>query len=146
MREYSISIQIDAPPPRVWAVMSDIERWHEWTPSIRSIHRTNSGPFRVGASARVNQPKLPPADWVVTLLEEGHRFDWESRAPGVHVFATHSVEPSGNGSRARLLVRYQGIIGTLIRALAGSITRRYIALEAQGLKRRSEADGPTGVG
>jgi carbon monoxide dehydrogenase subunit G len=138
MREYSISIEIDAPPARVWAVMSDIERWHEWTPSIRSIHRTNSGPFGIGARARVTQPRLPPADWVVTSVEEGRRFDWESRAPGVWVFASHSVEPTGNGSRARLSVRYQGAVGTLIGILAGGITRRYIALEAEGLKRRSE--------
>ena len=139
MKDYSISIQIDAPTQRVWDVMSDVERWHEWTASIRSIRRTNSGPFRVGASARVLQPRLPPADWVVTSLDEGRSFVWESRAPGARVIGTHAVEPSGTGSRALLSVQYHGPIGNIIGRLFGGITRRYIALEAEGLKRRSEA-------
>jgi uncharacterized membrane protein len=139
MKEYSVSIMIDAPPERVWAVMSDIERWHEWTASIRSIRRTNGGPLRVGASARVHQPKLPPADWVVTTLQEGRAFEWESRAPGVRVIGTHSVEPSGEGSRAVLSIRYLGMIGHVIGAVTAGINRRYIGMEAEGLKRRSEA-------
>jgi carbon monoxide dehydrogenase subunit G len=137
--DYSLSVQIDAPAERVWPVMSDIERWHEWTPSIRSVRRTNAGPFRIGARARVYQPKLPPADWVVTALDEGRAFVWESRAPGVRVIATHTVEPVGTGSRVTLSIQYYGVIGTLFGRLTAGINRRYIALEADGLKRRAEA-------
>ena len=141
MTDYSISTRIDAPPERVWTVMSDIERWHEWTPSIRSIRRTNSGPFRIGARARVHQPRLPPADWVVTSLQEGRGFEWESRAPGVRVVGIHSVESSGTGSRVFLAITYHGLIGNIIGRLTAGINRRYLALEAEGLKRRSEAHG-----
>jgi len=137
--DYSISVQIDAPPERVWPVMSDVERWHEWTPTIRSVRRTNAGPFQVGARARVYQPKLPPANWIVTALHEGRSFVWESRAPGVHVIARHTIEPVGAGSRATLSIQYSGAIGTLFGRLTAGINRRYIALEADGLKRRAEA-------
>ena len=139
MIDYSISVQIDAPPERVWPVMSDIERWHEWTPSIRSVRRTNAGPFEVGARARVYQPKLPPANWIVTALHDGRSFVWESRAPGVHVIARHAIEPVGAGSRATLSIQYSGVIGTIFGRLTAGINRRYIALEADGLKRRAEA-------
>jgi carbon monoxide dehydrogenase subunit G len=138
LKDFSISVQIDAPPSRVWPVMSDVERWHEWTPTIRSVARTNDGPFRIGARARVHQPKLPPADWVVTVLDEGRGFTWESRAPGVHVVARHQVEPSGGGSRVTLSIQYSGLFGDLLGRLLSSINRRYIALEADGLKRRVE--------
>jgi uncharacterized membrane protein len=137
--DYSLSVQINAPADQVWPVMSDIERWHEWTPSIRSVRRTNAGPFRIGARARVYQPKLPPADWIVTALDEGRAFVWESRAPGVRVIATHTVEPVGTGSRVTLSIQYYGVIGTLFGRLTAGINRRYIALEADGLKRRAEA-------
>jgi uncharacterized membrane protein len=138
MKEYSISVQIEAAPERVWAVMSDIERWHEWTVSIRSVRRTNDGPLRIGARARVHQPKLPPANWVVTSLIEGRGFDWESRAPGVRVVGRHMLEPNAGGARVTLSITYNGIVGDLIGRLGASINRRYLALEADGLKRRSE--------
>jgi uncharacterized protein YndB with AHSA1/START domain len=31
MRTFSTQIDINASPERVWAVMSDVERWHVWT-------------------------------------------------------------------------------------------------------------------
>jgi uncharacterized membrane protein len=139
VKDYHISVSIDAPSHRVWAVMSDIERWHEWTPTIRSVRRTNTGPFRIGARARVHQPKLPPADWIVTALQEGRSFTWESRAPGIHVVARHEVEPIASGSRVTLSIQYNGPIGHLFGLLTSGINRRYIALEADGLKRRAEA-------
>ena len=139
MKDYSISVQIAAPTEVVWGVISDIERWPEWTPSIRAIERTNAGPFRIGARARVHQPRLPAADWVVTSLQEGRGFEWESRAPGVHVLARHQAEPGGEGTRVMLSIQYRGIIGDLIGRLTAGINRRYLALEADGLKRRSEA-------
>jgi uncharacterized protein YndB with AHSA1/START domain len=53
MRDFEISVDIAAPPSRVWSVMSDIERWHEWTSTVTSITRLNDGPLRVGARARI---------------------------------------------------------------------------------------------
>ena len=139
MKDYSVSVQIRATPERVWAVMSDVEHWHEWTPTITRIRRANDGPMRVGARARVWQPRLPPADWVVTAFEDGHGFEWESRAPGVRVLARHSVVSALDGSRVTLSIQYTGLFGGLIGRLTASLNRRYIALEADGLKRRAEA-------
>ena len=138
MKDFSVTVQVDAPPQRVWEVMSDVERWPDWTPTVTSVRRTNSGPMRIGAKARVHQPRLPAADWVVTALTEGRGFDWESRAPGVRVLARHAVEANGEGSRVTLTVQFTGVIGSLIGRATAGLSRRYIALEADGLKRRVE--------
>ena len=63
MREmdFSISVDIAAPPDRVWAVMSDIEKWREWTASVKSITLRDPGPLRTGSRAWVRQPKFPAA-------------------------------------------------------------------------------------
>ena len=139
MKDYSVSVQIDATPERVWAVMSDIERWNEWTPTITSVRLTNDGSLRVGARARVCQPRLPPANWVVTVFEDGRGFDWESRAPGLRVLGRHWVELGVSGSRVTLSIQYSGLFGGLLGRLTSSLNKRYIALEADGLKRRAEA-------
>lgn len=141
MRTFSTTIDIAAPADRVWQVMSDIERWHEWTPSVASIKRLDAGPLAVGSRAVIRQPKFPPAWWTVTGLEPGTSFTWVSTAPGLHVVARHRVEPAGSGSRATLSLDLQGLFGGIFGRMTKGITERYLAFEANGLKARSESPG-----
>jgi hypothetical protein len=136
--DFHISIDIAAPPDVVWAFMADTERWHEWTPSVRSIRRLDEGPLRVGSRALVRQPRFPPALWTVTAVEPGRSFTWKSVAPGLRVDAHHSVEPLDGGARATLRLHYEGVLGRLMARMTQGITNRYLRLEAAGLKRRSE--------
>ena len=138
MRRFSITTDIAAPADRVWQVMSDIERWHEWTPSVTSIKPRDGGPFVVGSAAVIRQPKFPPAFWKVTAIEPGRSFTWVNAAPGLRVVAHHSVEPTAAGSRATLSLDFQGIFGGVLARITKGITERYLALEATGLKARSE--------
>ena len=137
--EFRTSIDIAAPPDVVWSVMSDVERWHEWTESVRSITLVGGGPIRVGTRAWIKQPKFPPAMWKVTTIEPGRSFTWESGAPGMRVYANHSVDPIGPHTRATLVLYYQGPVGRLLARMTRNITHRYLKYEAEGLKKRSEA-------
>ena len=68
MTRFMISVDIQAPPQRVWPTMRQDERWPEWTPSVMRLPRLNDGPFAPGNRARVRQPKLLPVVWQVTGL------------------------------------------------------------------------------
>ena len=138
MNAYAVSIDIQAPADRVWSIMSDIRRWHEWTPSITSIRRLDEGPLRVGSRAMVRQPRLPPALWRVTELEEGRHFSWVTGSPIARATGRHSVEPLASGSRATLSLEFSGILGAFFARLLDDINRRYLSMEANGLKARSE--------
>ena len=138
MRQFSIATDIAAPANRVWDVMSDVDRWHEWTPSITSVRRLTDGPFAVGTRVVIRQPKFPPAVWKVTAIQPGRSFTWVSVAPGLRVTGHHAVEPTPTGSRATLSLDLQGVFGGLWGLLTKGITRRYIGYEAAGLKARSE--------
>jgi hypothetical protein len=138
MVAFSNSVEIQASPERVWAVMSEIERWPEWTPTVHSIQRLDSGPLAPGKRVRIRQPKLPPADWQVTNLDEGRGFTWVTRSPGVSVTARHWVEASGGGSRATLSIQFGGVLGPLVGWVTRSLNSHYLSLEAAGLKLRSE--------
>jgi len=54
------------------------------------------------------------------------------------VLARHRVDPVPGGSRVTLSIHYSGLIGSLLGRMIGGINSRYIALEADGLKRRAE--------
>ena len=135
---FSITVDINAPVDRVFEVMADTNRWHEWTPSVTSIKRLDEGDFVVGSKAVIRQPKFPPALWTITAIEPGHSFTWENRAPGIRVIAHHSAEAIGSRSRVTLSLRYEGLLATLLARLTRNITNRYLAMEASGLKARSE--------
>lgn len=132
------AVDVNAPAERVWAVLSDVERWPEWTASVASVERLDDGPFGVGSRARIRQPRLPVAVWTVTALEPGRSFTWQSPAPGLLSAGQHRVEPTGDASHVTLSLTWSGPLTPLVGLLFGPLSRRYVALEAQGLKRRCE--------
>src|SRR5262245_33503431 len=135
--QFSISVDIKTPVERVFEVMSDTDRWHEWTPSVNSIKRLDNGAFAVGSRAVIRQPKFPPALWTITAMTPGRSFTWENRAPGIRVIAHHFADPTATGSRATLSLRYEGMLARLLARLTRGITNRYLEMEASGLKARA---------
>jgi len=138
MRTFSTQIDIAASPERVWAIMSDVERWREWTASISSIRRLDGRPFGQGSRVLIRQPRLPPNYSTVTEFEPPRSFTWVSRSPGVVAAARHVIEPAGDGSRVTLSVHFGGMLGWFVARLVKGLTERYIRMEAEGLKRSSE--------
>jgi carbon monoxide dehydrogenase subunit G len=139
MRTFETTIDIAAPPAQVWAVMSDVERWHEWTASITAVRRLDDGPMRVGSRAHVKQPKLAGAVFEVSSWQPERGFDWVTRSPGIAGLARHLVEPTTHGSRVTLSVTFSGPLSGLLALVFGGLTDRYIRMEAAGLKRRVES-------
>ena len=143
MKRMHSTIEIETPPDRVWATMRDVERWSEWTPTIISIQPLDPGPLAVGTRVIIRQPKLLPARWRVTELQEGRSFTWITRGPGILVTARHSIEHAAIGSRVTLSVDFSGPLGPLCALLTGGLTARYLSLEAQGFKKCVEAQAPS---
>lgn len=140
MTTFSRTIDIAAAPERVWAVMSDLDRWHEWTPSIRGITRQGGAPLAPGTRVVIRQPKFPPALWTITDVQPGRSFTWVSRGPGMTVTGTHALTPTGSGTRVTLTLRYEGTLGKVFARLTRGITERYVGYEAGGLRARSEGE------
>src|SRR5688572_24008999 len=97
--ELVASIEIEAPPERVWAVWADPVRWPEWTASVTRIEPLD-GELRLGARYRIVQPKLPVVVWTVTALEPGVRWAWTARSPGAVTVGEHAVRPRAGGAVA----------------------------------------------
>ncbi len=140
------SVEIDAPAALVWEVFTEVQRWPEWTDSVTSLVGLDGSGLAVGRRFAIKQPGMQKLIWQVTALEPGTSWTWVQRSPGVHVAANHEVVAQPGG---RTLVTQQldqaGVLGSLVGRLMATKTKRFLALEAQGLKARSEqlsrADG-----
>ena len=130
-------VVVDAPPERVWKVWADVERWPEWTASVTRIEPL-SGPLQVGARFRIRQPRLPVLEWEVTSLEEGRSWTWVAHSPGAVTTARHVVVPTANGTVAEQHLLHEGWAGAPVGWLMQGQTRRYLAMEGEGLKRLAE--------
>ncbi len=140
MLSSSVTVDILAPPDRVWAVLLDVEHWPEWTPTITSIKRLDPGPLALGSRTRIRQPRLPGNVWKVTALDESRGiFIWAAHNPGVVVAAGHLVEPTPTGCRVTHSLAFSGFLGPLTGHLLRGFNQRYLTLEADSLKRRCES-------
>ncbi|ABL04344.1 SRPBCC family protein [Mycobacterium ulcerans] len=136
------SVEIDAPPETVWAVFSDVERWPEWTASVTSLAALDGPGLAVGKRFAIKQPRMTKLVWKVTEIDPGVSWTWEQRGPGALAYARHDVNPLPGG---RTLVRQQidqrGAFGSVVGRLMTSMTKRYLDMEASGLKSRAEQLG-----
>lgn len=136
--EFRAEIVINAEPPHVWTIFTRVEEWPDWTPSVTEIVRLDPAPLAVGKRVRIKQPKLPTTVWTLTELTEGRSWTWVGGGPGARTTAVHEVEPHGDGTRVRLLLRQEGPLGVLVGRLTAGLTDRYLAMECEGLKARAE--------
>ncbi|ORA16556.1 SRPBCC family protein [Mycobacterium arosiense] len=140
------SVEIDAPPQLVWDVFTDVEHWPDWTASVTSLIGLDAAALAVGRRFAIKQPGMPKLVWRVTELDPGRSWTWVQRSPGGRVSARHDVIARPGGPT---LVRQQldqgGALGALVGWLMAKKTKRFLDLEAQGLKahaeRLSRADG-----
>ncbi len=120
----------------VWRVLSDLERWPTWTRSMTSVEP--NGPLEVGMTARIKQPRLPAVTWTVTEVESGRSFTWEAPGAGMHTVARHHVVDGVAGtSTVTLSIDTTGPMAGVLGLLFGAMTRRYVAMEADGLEREA---------
>jgi uncharacterized protein YndB with AHSA1/START domain len=137
--EQSTTVDIAAPPEQVWEVLADVERWSEWTETVTWVRRLDDGPLRSGSRAKINQPKIPETEYVVTEIEPGQSFTWVATGPGVTTTARHTIEAlPGGGTRVTLAVDQAGLLGSVMGRFYRGLTDRYLANEAEGLKARCE--------
>jgi hypothetical protein len=142
MRELSTTIDIEAPPETVWAVLTDFERYPDWNPFMRVVGRPNEGAhlvvdvtppgkrgFRFRPTVtRVERPR--ELRWVGQLFVPGlydgeHRFTLESAVDG--------------GTRLIHAESFDGVLVGVVNRFVGAATERGFHEMNAALKARVEA-------
>lgn len=135
------TIEINAPPAKIWAALMDVESWPLWTGSMEKVERLDkSAPFSLGSEACIQQPKVPALTWTVVEFSPGVSFAWEAKARGVTTWASHRIDPLNVGrSRVTLAISQTGALAWLASLMMSKQTRRYVDMEAEGLRRHCES-------
>jgi uncharacterized membrane protein len=133
-------VEISAPVATVWDVYADVERWPGWTESVERVTPLDGPGLEVGRRFEIKQPRFPKLVWEVTEIEPGVSWTWRQRSLGGTTIAIHGVVAEGEGRTVvRQRLEQRGPVGLVVGFFTRRLTKRYLELEAQGLKAHSEA-------
>jgi uncharacterized membrane protein len=136
------SIEIAASQVRVWEVISDLEAWPQRIETVDTVELLTPAPITKGSRVRLKQPKLPEGTWDITAWDPPSYFEWEQKTGGTTSVAGHRVEALGGGrARLTLTLDMRGLLIPIMALFYRDLTNRYMALEAESMKRAAESDG-----
>ncbi|MGO8958015.1 MAG: SRPBCC family protein [Streptosporangiaceae bacterium] len=139
MHSIETSVEVNAPAARLWQAVADVEQWPKWTASMREISWLTGGGLTRGRRARIRQSGTPALVWDVSDVEPGSSFTWRTASAVVTAIAFQRIRALGpDKAELTVGVAQSGPMAGLIGLLSGRRTRRYIKLEADGLKRCAE--------
>ena len=142
MLTYEAFATISAQSDAVWRILSDVAAWPTWLSTVNAVQALDTNTLKLGSRFVVRQPKLKPATWVVTELDEATRFVWVARSPGLVMTAEHTVSREGPAAcKVVLRFSFAGLLGGLIGRAFRATTESYLAQEAASLKLRAEKPG-----
>jgi hypothetical protein len=137
--DLTVERDVRAGVDRVWAALVDPRDWPRWTESVREVRLLDGG-LTPGSRVRIVQPGLIPMVWTVTEFAPERGLTWTASAAGIVTTATHVVQPGPDGTtRLRLGLTQRGLLAPLVHGLLGRRSRRFVELEADGLRRAAEA-------
>lgn len=144
--ELRTEIEIDAPPERVWSILTDLTAYPDWNPFITS----SAGIVAVGR--RLTHRLEPPGARAITIkpivteVSDGRVLEWLGRLVVPLLFdGRHRFElvPEGDGTRLLHTEHFSGLlVPFLTRSLDTSTIAGFEAMNA-ALKARAETiSGP----
>jgi hypothetical protein len=144
MRELRREIEIEAPPERVWSVVSDFAAYPEWNPFIRRI----SGELREGARLEVRIE--PPGGRATTFkptvraVQANRELRWLGRLLVRGIFdGEHSlrVEPL-DGGRSRF-IQSERFSGLLVGLVKGALAKTEAGFEQMNNALKARVEQPS---
>ena len=94
MKRPAVTRRIAAPAEAVWALLTDVDRWAEWGPTVRGARWDDGGPMRLGARGTVLTALGVHLPFVITSFEDGRSWGWT--VAGVPA-TDHAVLADGDG-------------------------------------------------
>ncbi len=120
MQEIQTEIEISAPPSKVWKIITDINNWQEWSPTINASH----GVASVGSELNITMmskeegkdgPNYSPT---IIKLTEPDYFHWRAHMLAGFLFTNDKIfklEETSSGTRLTHTETFKGLLTPLFR-------------------------------
>ena len=118
LQEIKTEINIAAPPAKVWSILSDINKWQEWSPIVNS----SQGEAAIGSELAITMmgkeagkdgPKYNP---VITELKEPNYLRWRAHMLAGFIFTNDKIlelEETSTGTRLIHKEQFSGLLAPL---------------------------------
>jgi carbon monoxide dehydrogenase subunit G len=115
--KFSSSVEIDAPPDRVFALVDNLEDWPQWIPSIKKIEKVTEGPLREGSQIRVTARSGITVKLLMTITEfvPGQRGVMQGKVLGTKMIRYYTFESVGQRTRLTAGGEVSGLLAFLVR-------------------------------
>ena len=112
MPEISVSASVPAPADKVWAIITDFDRFGEW--NVIHTEFPNGGPDELAVGAKYSEKMTlmgMPAEtaWTVAEVEAGRSYRLEGRGPmGISVGQHYVLADEGEGTLVTVENEFKG--------------------------------------
>lgn len=143
MQTITTEIDILAPPEKVWAILTDIGQWQEWSPTINA----SQGEASVGSTLAITMmskeegkdgPKYSPK---IIQLDEPTYFHWRAHMMAGFVFTNDKIielEKTENGTRLIHKETFKGLMAALMKGQMSKGVPPMLDTMNEALKQQAE--------
>ena len=136
--KFSSSVEIDAPPEKVWALVNDLEEWPQWIPSIKRIEKLSEGALGEGSQVRVTAKSIITVKLLMTITEfvPGQRAVMQGKVMGTKMTRYYTFEPVNQRTRLTAGGEVSGLLAFLVRRGGQALSEEIV----QAAKRKIEGE------
>jgi hypothetical protein len=118
MQVVQTEIEISAPPSKVWSIITDINKWQDWSPTINDSNGTVSVGSKLsitmmGKEEGKDGPKYNP---VIIELKEPKYFHWRAHMLAGFIFTNNKIfvlEETDSGTKLIHKETFKGLLAPI---------------------------------
>lgn len=136
--KFSSSLEVDAPPEKVWALVNELEEWPRWIPSIKKIEKLSEGALGEGSQIRVTAKSIITVKLLMTITEfvPGQRAVMQGKVLGTKMTRYYNFQPVNQRTRLTAGGEVSGLLAFLVRRGGQALSEEIV----QAAKRKIEGE------
>ena len=134
--KFSSTVEVDAPPEKVWALVNDLEEWPQWIPSIKKIEKLSEGALGIGSQIRVTAKSAITVKLLMTITEfvPGQHAVMRGKVLGTDLIRYYTFEPVDQRTRLTAGGEVSGLLAFLVRRGGQALSEEIVQAAKRKIK------------